>query len=257
MRPDEAALYARIERYISRYYNAYMTGDKAQKALGFIMTVYRRRLTSSFLAIELSLTRRLNALMSKAKAIDLLTADDLGALEANVAFDLDVLDGPALDFAHEVGELQDFLGDLKKRPPQESKMEALRDELMAAFHGEHDTAVVFTQYTDTMDYLREQLRPTFQDRLVCYSGRGGERWDPIGKNWAAVSKKDVKDLFRAGDEVKILLGTDALSEGLNLQTSGEAHQLRHAVELHARRTAHRPSRPYRRQAVGRCIQLLL
>lgn len=221
MRPDEAALYARIERYISRYYNAYMTGDKVQKALGFIMTVYRRRLTSSFLAIELSLTRRLNALMSKARAIDLLTADDLGALEANVAFDLDVLDGPALDFAHEVGELQDFLGDLKKRPPQESKMEALRDELMAAFHGEHDTAVVFTQYTDTLDYLREQLRPTFQDRLVCYSGRGGERWDPIGKTWAPVSKKDVKDLFRAGDEVKILLGTDALSEGLNLQTSGK------------------------------------
>jgi hypothetical protein len=80
---------------------------------------------------------------------------------------------------------------------------------------------VFTQYTDTLDYLREQLLPTFQNRLICYSGRGGERWDPTAKTWAPVSKKDVKDLFRAGDEVKILLGTDALSEGLNLQTSGK------------------------------------
>ena len=52
----------RIETYISRYYDAYMSGDKAQKPLGFIMTVYRRRLTSSFLAIELSLQRRLKAL---------------------------------------------------------------------------------------------------------------------------------------------------------------------------------------------------
>jgi hypothetical protein len=221
MRPDEAALYARIEKYISRYYNSYMTGDKAQKALGFIMTVYRRRLTSSFLAIELSLTRRLEALIREAKTIDLLTSDDLAALEANVGLDLDVLEGQAYDFANEVEELQDFVAELKDRPPEESKMEALRDELMAAFHAKHDTAVVFTQYTDTLDYLRDQLLPTFQDRLICYSGRGGERWDPVAKAWARVSKKDVKDLFRAGVDVKILLGTDAMSEGLNLQTSGK------------------------------------
>ena len=221
MRPDEAALYDRIERYISRYYNAYMTGDKAQKALSFIMTVYRRRLTSSFLAIELSLKRRLAALMGKARAIDLLTPDDLSALEAHIALDLDLLEGQALDFTQEVGELQDFVADLEKRPPQESKMERLRDELMEAFHAKHDTVVVFTQYTDTLAYLRDQLLPTFQDRLICYSGQGGERWDPIAKSSVAVSKKDVKDLFRAGEEVKILLGTDALSEGLNLQTSGK------------------------------------
>ncbi len=221
MRPDEAALYERIERYISRYYNAYMTGDKAQKALGFIMTVYRRRLTSSFLAIELSLKRRLSALINKAHAIELLTPDDLSALEEHITLDLDVLEGQALDFANEVGELRDFVAELEKRPPQESKMERLRDELMEAFHGKHDTAVVFTQYADTLAYLRDQLLPTFQDRLICYSGQGGERWDPVSKTWAAVSKKDVKDLFRAGEEVKILLRTDAMSEGLNLQTSGK------------------------------------
>ena len=58
----------------------------------------------------------------------------------------------------------------------------------------------------------------------------------------------MKELFREGKDVKILLGTDALSEGLNLQTCGQADQLRHALELHARRAADRPARPYRRQA---------
>ena len=221
MREDEAALYRRIERYISRYYNAYMTGDKAQKALGFIMTVYRRRLTSSFLAIELSLKRRLAALMRHASVMDFLTPDDFAALEANVTLDLDILDAKAIDFANEVGELRDFVSELENRPPEESKMERLREELMEAFHGKHDTAVVFTQYTDTLSYVRDQLLPTFQDRLICYSGRGGERWDPAAKAWAPISKKDVKELFRAGEEVKILLGTDAMSEGLNLQTSGK------------------------------------
>jgi hypothetical protein len=221
MRPDESKLYDRIERYISRYYNAYMSGEKGQKALGFIMTVYRRRLTSSFVAIELSLQRRLEALLGKARAIDLLTPDDLATLEDSSAIDLDALEGPALDFANEVTELRNFLAELEKRPPQESKMERLRDELLAAFHAKHDTVVVFTQYTDTLGYLRDQLVPTFGDRLICYSGNGGERWDLATKAWVAVSKKRVKELFRAGEEVKILLGTDALSEGLNLQTCGK------------------------------------
>jgi superfamily II DNA/RNA helicase len=36
-----------------------------------------------------------------------------------------------------------------------------------------------------------------------------------------VSKTEVKNLFREGKDVKILLGTDSLSEGLNLQTCGK------------------------------------
>jgi hypothetical protein len=220
LQPDEAALYTRIERYIARYYNAYMRAGAAQKALGFIMTVYRRRLTSSFLAIERSLQRRLDALLGKARAIDLLTADDLASLEESGALDLDALEGPALALAREVEELRDFLADLRDRPPQESKMERLRDDLLAAFRGVHDTAVVFTQYTDTLHYLRDQLLPTFRERLICYSGAGGERWEPSTERWVPVSKQRVRELFEKGEEVKILLGTDALSEGLNLQSSG-------------------------------------
>lgn len=221
MRPDEAALYERIETYIAHYYDAYMSGDKAQKPLGFIMTVYRRRLTSSFLAIELSLKRRLSALIQDGQAADLLTPDDVAALEGSTAFDPDIFDGPAVQLANEIAELKAFIKELEKRPPVESKMERLRDELMEAFHSDHDTVVVFTQYTDTLDYLRDQLVSSFGSKLICYSGRGGERWDPEVKAWVPVTKKRVKELFREGKDVKILLGTDALSEGLNLQTSAK------------------------------------
>ncbi len=37
---------------------------------------------------------------------------------------------------------------------------------------------------------------------------------------ARTSKEEIKTAFRRGEEVKILLGTEALSEGLNLQTCG-------------------------------------
>ena len=46
LRPDEWALYQRIEQYIRDHYQKY---EAERKGLGFIMTVYRRRLTSSFL----------------------------------------------------------------------------------------------------------------------------------------------------------------------------------------------------------------
>lgn len=68
-----------------------------------------------------------------------------------------------------------------------------------------------------MDWLREKLRSVYGGQVACYSGRGGEIWD--GQGWQRVSKEQIKHEF-ARENVKILLGTDAMSEGLNLQTCG-------------------------------------
>ena len=50
--PEEADLYQRITEYISEFYHKY---EAERKGLGFIMTIYRRRLTSSFFAVQRSL----------------------------------------------------------------------------------------------------------------------------------------------------------------------------------------------------------
>ena len=78
--------------------------------------------------------------------------------------------------------------------------------------------IVFTQYTDTMDYLRDKLRHVYGAQVACYSGRGGERWD--GKAWVGTSKENIKTAFRERQDIKILLCTESASEGLNLQTCG-------------------------------------
>ena len=77
--------------------------------------------------------------------------------------------------------------------------------------------LVFTQYTDTMDYLRDQLVEVYGSQVACYSGRGGEIWNGIA--WVSTTKEAVKNDFRAGN-IRILLGTESASEGLNLQTCG-------------------------------------
>ena len=218
---QERVLYDRIEDYISRYYDAY-TADSKTKPLGFIMTVYRRRLTSSFAAIENSLAKRIEVLEGNALVDELLTEDDLFALETSVLFDPEALTQRGQDMAAEIAELRSFLDEVRQRPPDETKMARLHEELNDAFSGGgHRTAVIFTQYTDTMDYIREQLRGTYGSQVACYSGRGGERWNQQAGGWVRVDKTVVKELFRDGDEVKILIGTEAMSEGLNLQTCGK------------------------------------
>jgi ERCC4-related helicase len=92
-------------------------------------------------------------------------------------------------------------------------MTYLHQELADAFHGPHDTVIVFTQYTDTMDYLRDQLLPVYGAKLVCYSGHGGERFDPATNEWVRLTKQQVKTLFREGREVKIRLAPTRCRRG--------------------------------------------
>lgn len=225
--PAEWTLYERIDAYISRFYNSYLhaaAGNSAARALGFIMTVYRRRLTSSFQAVRLSLERRRAALAAgRSLAIaDLLDADDRNTTEdddtgltdtaaANAVISADLLSA-------EIDELDSFISDINALTGQDSKADQLYDDLSKAIAAGYDSIVLFTQYTDTMDYLRERLAGPYQ-RVACYSGRGGEQWDPETETWQKITKAKLKQLFRDG-EIRILLGTDSMSEGLNLQTCG-------------------------------------
>jgi SNF2 family DNA or RNA helicase len=212
----ERKLYDRIEEYIRRHYNAYKS-SQTQQALGFIMTVYRRRLTSSFEAIRCSLRRRLEVLENGLALGELLSEDDQYDVEGAL-FDVEEFDATASLLADEIQELKSFLLGLDNITGEDSKASRLIADLNMAFHT-YDSAVVFTQYTDTMDYVRDRVIEAGLNSLGCYSGRGGEVYDPATKTWNQVTKAEIKDLFRTG-AVRILIGTDSMSEGLNLQTSG-------------------------------------
>ncbi len=210
--PEEERLYDAVEVYISDFYKKY---EAKRAGLGFVMTVYRRRLTSSFYALQKSLERRLEFL--KGERVDLgLTDDDIEQDE----LDLDIEDtlrerDPSL-YEQEIEFVESFLSDLRTLPA-DSKLAHLQDELKEVLR-QRETVVVFSQYTDTMDHLRDHLKDVYGAQVACYSGRGGEVWD--GSVWKRVSKEEVKASFKKGDEIKILIGTDAMSEGLNLQTCG-------------------------------------
>ncbi len=208
----EAELYRTVSDYVRHFYR--LAQKENRKALGFLMTLYRKRLTSSFYAIQQSLERRLTDLQTGQQTS--LTPDDL--LELNAVDDA-VIDGLKTFFEpvhpKEIEYLQDLLIQFENTG-EDTKcaqfLTLLRQELNI-----RDSAIVFTQYTDTMDYLRDFLRSSFGNQLACYSGRGGELYRT--DQWVTVPKEEIKKRFRNG-EVKILLCTESASEGLNLQTCG-------------------------------------
>jgi superfamily II DNA or RNA helicase len=220
MKPEEQELYDRIEEYIRDHYQKY---EAERKGLGFIMTVYRRRLTSSFYAIERSLERRLAFLKGETEDTG-VTDDDLDEddLDQDVSemllFDAEQQSSTGMPplFASEIEYVQDFLAALRALGT-DSKFEQLSKDLTEILK-RRDSVIIFTQYTDTMDYLRDKLRHVYGGQVACYSGRGGERWD--GAAWTGTSKENIKTAFRESREIKILLCTESASEGLNLQTCG-------------------------------------
>ncbi|MDE0674869.1 MAG: helicase-related protein [bacterium] len=213
MTPQERSLYDRVEEYISHFYRKY---EAERKGLGFVMTVYRRRLTSSFHALEKSLSRRLDFLQGQAADLGITAEDweddDLGA---DVSEDLSFQDDRSSPATQEVEYVQSFLRSLRQLGT-DTKYAQLEEDLSNAL-AVRPNVVIFTQFTDTMDYLREKLSAVYGRRVACYSGRGGERWN--GKHWSRVGKEEIKQEFK-DEGIQILLGTDAMAEGLNLQTCG-------------------------------------
>ena len=217
--PNEENLYAAIDDYIRRRFESYAK-ERKTRGMGFLMTVYRRRLTSSFAAISASLSRRLARL-------DALDADDAREVEGDEdEYDTLFQDGVAesADRASEDEDIRQFLANIASEVVRDTKTQVLVDELRRA-EAEYPSVVIFTIYSDTMYWLRSQLIEEFmllskEYTIGCYSGAGGEIYDPVTRSWEMVDKAHIVEELRSG-RLRFLIGTDAMSEGLNLQWCGK------------------------------------
>lgn len=219
MTAEEQRLYCEVQEYIKTKYDQaeQVASGQAKNALGFILTVYRRRLTSSFYAIEQSLRRRIDALDRNLGIKALLSSDDT-ILEDDVDIAGEVAAWALDDEIASLHQLADRISVVSNK--DESKMLRLHQIVGDALTGGHQTVLVFTQYADTMTYIRDRLDAIWHGRVIGYSATGGTIRDQATGEWVKLTKRQTKEMFRAGDQVKVLIGTDTLAEGLNLQTCG-------------------------------------
>jgi superfamily II DNA or RNA helicase len=98
-------------------------------------------------------------------------------------------------------------------PAQDAKLAALRQILVDAHPGEK--VLVFTQFADTVQYLEEQLKAGGVGRLAAVTGSSS---DPTQLAWRFSPVANSKRAQVATDqELRVLISTDVLSEGQNLQ----------------------------------------
>ena len=218
--PDEARIYEAVENYISTTYN--QASAKEKNAVGFVMTIYRRRLASSFHALLHTLEDRLAAMKSGQRPTPQQTADEVETEPTDAEGEVLAPDEvAALEWQtlaqEEKDDIAGLLEEIRKLPP-DTKSGCLREELEKLRAAGYAQTMVFTQYTDTMDFLREELTAKTTLRVMCFSGRGGEVRENDG-HWRTISRDEAKRRFREG-KADVLLCTEAAAEGLNFQFCG-------------------------------------
>lgn len=220
--PGERNLYGAVEDYIATtYMNA---PDRERGAVGFVMTIYRRRLASSFYALAQTMKNRLAILAGKNPLPeygedDILEEEDREYIDEET--DEEILnDNQAQDrkkralFLEEAKDIRELLAAVEKLP-LDSKARVLLGQLRELKNRGYRQIIIFSQYTDTLDFLRDLLIKDYG--VLCFSGRGGEQWD--SGQWRPVSRETTREIFKNGG-AEIMLCTDAAAEGLNFQFCG-------------------------------------
>ena len=98
-------------------------------------------------------------------------------------------------------------------PEKDAKLNALQ-ELLTQTHPD-DKVLVFTQFADTVQYLTDTL---LERGMTQIAPATGDSADPtvLAHRFSPVSN-DKRDRINRSDELRVLISTDVLSEGQNLQ----------------------------------------
>ncbi len=197
----EAALYEDLDDLIERLAQA-----QGIRRSGFLQTVYRRRLTSSWAAIGHSLRRRLQGTAPE--------PDDDQSDEDDEDLDDESTDDVVAFTQADRARMGEFLN--RVATVEDSKFDRLRADLDEA-RSSGQGVIVFTQFTDTLTSLRDRLVGVYGAQLATFTGEGGHQFR-ADEGWVPVSKVELVDALQAR-RVSVVLATDAASEGLNLQAA--------------------------------------
>ncbi|HEX6798965.1 MAG TPA: helicase-related protein [Ktedonobacterales bacterium] len=98
-------------------------------------------------------------------------------------------------------------------PARDAKLNALA-ALLTRTHPD-EKVLIFTQFADTVRYLAHELKAR---GIRALEGVTGDSADPTGLAWRFSPRSSGKrERVASGDELRVLIATDVLSEGQNLQ----------------------------------------
>jgi superfamily II DNA or RNA helicase len=226
----EFELYREVTRFVKAQSMkaAAREDDPRALAVGFLMTLYQRRLASSTFAVRRSLEKRADRLENAikrgqqilAEEVEIPDPEDLEEMEEGERekwedrLDLVSIAQNALQVREEITDLRRLAGMAEKVEASgvEAKLSKLRSLLQEQgfFDRADQRLLIFTEYKDTLDYLVEKLRSWgFRVGFIHGGMKPGSREEPRTRLWAEQQFKDGNFQF--------LVATEAAGEGINLQ----------------------------------------
>ena len=227
----EFELYQAVTRFVKRQCTraAAQGDDPRARAVGFLMSLYQRRLASSTYAMRRSLENRAKRLeegLSRAQEVVRTAPPDLPGLEEleeledaererlERMLEAITLAGNAGQVREEIAELLELAEAAKavEGPGSQAKLRHLRRIMQEEgfFDRPDQRLLLFTEFKDTLDHLMEQLK-AWGFRVGCIHGamKPGSRDEPGTRLY-------TEQQFREG-EIQVLVATEAAGEGINLQ----------------------------------------
>jgi len=228
---QEFELYKEITRFVKRQSaKAAAQGDDPRaRAVGFLMSLYQRRLASSTYSMRHSLenrARRLEEGLKKAQELvrlappDLPDPEELEEMEESERERLEemleaiTLAGNAEQVREEIAELRQLAKQAQavEDSGSEAKLSELKDLLHQEGFFDHPDKrlLLFTEFKDTLDYLVGKLKGWgFNVGCIHGSMKSGSRDEPGTRLYS-------EQQFRDG-AIQVLVATEAAGEGINLQ----------------------------------------
>ena len=208
-----------LRKYIRHGYSASATGGNTGRAVGFVMTTYRKLASSSIAAIEKALQRRRHRLTSQ--LIDHSSPltqerfdefmdsfldgedgeDDLVGLSDQVSI---LGSGANPFFSNEIEMLNELCKKAKLVGDDDRKLQQFLTEIVDPVHGKQLKLLIFTEYRATQDYLVEALQRRYPESGVC----------EIHGSMNLEQKRQSIDEFNNG--ALFMVSTEAGGEGINL-----------------------------------------
>jgi superfamily II DNA or RNA helicase len=231
---DEFDLYREVTRFVKQQSAkaAAREDDPRARAVGFLMSLYQRRLASSTYALRHSLenrARRLTEGLKNAQELARIAPPDLPdptEIEEMEEGERERLEQmlEAITLAGSAEQVREEISELERLARQataveetsgtggEAKLSRLKDLLSdEGFFGQRDKRLlIFTEYRDTLDYLVTKLKEWgFTVGTIHGSMKPGFRDEP---NTRLYSEQQFKD-----GAIQVLVATEAAGEGINLQ----------------------------------------
>lgn len=211
--PEFKQFDADLQDYFTNGYRISLNHDQNNsqaRAIGFVMTTYRKLAASSIAAIHTALQRRLNRLEQHIQAhIQSVTQEDerFGGEYEEMQLWQETQSTHEF-FVGETESLKNLLAQSKYLLEHDSKCQTLLETLIPQIHAKNqqEKLLIFTEYKTTQSYLQEKLATQY----------GVEKIGLIHGSMSHQERRRVIDEFEQG-QIQFLISTEAGGEGINLQ----------------------------------------